>query len=199
MDLWAPSPSPIALFLLGLDERGAEGTVEVGERVVVLRRGRIVDVRRADGDPSLHEFLRESGRVAAEDLAALRAQHGSDAYDPDRLPEGSKLLAPDALVETMRALWLDRLVRGMGRAESEGRSVPPLRPEGVPGIATIETALVPLVLDALARRAAESDAEQVGARASHRVEWLEGPHLARARRWAGLEGSADLRVGAILT
>lgn len=195
MDVWAPSPSPIALFLLGLDERGAEGTVEVGERTVVLRRGRVVDVRRAQGDPALHDFLHESGRITDAELATLKAA----SRDPDRLPEGSRLLSQDALAETLRALWLDRLVRGMGRSESEGRSVPPLRPEGVPAGASIETALVPLVLDALERRAADGDAEQVGARAAHRLDWLEGPHVPRARRWAGIEAKAELRVGALLT
>ncbi|AKF07629.1 hypothetical protein [Sandaracinus amylolyticus] len=184
-EVWAPSPSPIARFLLELDERGAEGAVEVGERTVVLRRGRVVDVRRAPGDPSLHEFLAKTGRIREEERAAL----GRLSADPDRLPEGSTLLSHDALAETLRALWLDRLVRGMAKAESEGRAVPPLRPEAPPPHVAAEASLVPLVLDALERRAAEGDAEQVGARATHRLEWLQGPHTARARRWAGLDAA----------
>ncbi len=195
MDLWAPSPSPIALFLLGLDERGADGVVEVGERQLVLRRGRVIDVRRTEGDPSLHEFLHKSGRVDDGGLEALR--RGS--ADPDKLPADSNVLSVDALSETMRALWLDRLVRGITKAEAEGRAVPALGPNAVPQITAIEVALVPLVLDALERRAAEGDAEQVGSRATHRLDWREGPHLARARRWAGIDGKNELRIGALLT
>ncbi|HJL14137.1 MAG TPA: hypothetical protein RMH99_00705, partial [Sandaracinaceae bacterium LLY-WYZ-13_1] len=180
----ALSPSPVALFLLGLAERGADGSVEVGGRTILLRKGQVVDVRPAEGDGDLAAFLRDSGRVASGPLdrcVAMAREEGAPLAD---VLLRQRLLGEETLRGVRRALWLDRLVRGMARASAEGREPAPLQadvrvPASGPG-----ANLVGLVLDALERRAADEDAGYVGARASHRVQWLGGPHLERARRWA---------------
>lgn len=193
MDAWAPPPSPAALLLLGLEDQGAEGAVEIGERCVVLRRGRVADVRGAAGDPSLHDFLFQTGRIGSAERQAL----GQAVSDPDKLPEGGLGMDREALSETVRALWLERLVRGLARLEAEPLTRPFLSPQIAPANG-FEVSVLPLVLDALERRAASTDAEQIGLRESARLKWNDTPHTLAAQRWAKLESQSELRVAALL-
>lgn len=184
----ALSPSPIAVFLLSLAERGADGSVEVGGRHILLRKGQVVDVRPAAGDGDLGAFLRDSGRIAPEPLERCAARARDEGLPLEEVLVRQRLLSSETLRDVRRGLFLDRLVRAMARADAEGQDVSLMQaeahiPEGAPA-----TNLVTLVLDALERRAAEDDAGQVGARADHRLEWLPSPHLERAIRWARFDG-----------
>ncbi|HEY8431086.1 MAG TPA: hypothetical protein VIL20_22055, partial [Sandaracinaceae bacterium] len=194
----ALSPSPIALFLLGLAERGADGSVEVGGRHVLLRKGQVVDVRPAEGDGDFAAFLRDSGRVAPEPLERCLARAREEGAPLDEVLVRQRLLSEEAVREVRRGLWLDRLVRGMARAAAEGREPSPVQAEArVPEGAGVS--LVTLVLDALERRADDDDAGQVGARADHRLEWLPSPHHERAVRWARFDAKdANVPVAALL-
>lgn len=197
----ALSPSPIALYLLGLAERGADGSVEVGGRTVLLHKGQVADVRAAEGDGDLAAFLRDSGRVAPEPLERCIAKAREEGAALEEVLARQRLLSAEAIKDVRRRLWLDRLVRGMARAAAEGREPSPVHaePGRTPIASELGTAsLVTLVLDALERRAADDDAGQVGARADHRLEWLPGPHLDRAQRWARFAGSEESPLVAAL-
>ena len=105
----ALSPSPIAVFLLGLAERGADGSVEVGGRHVVLRKGQVVDVRPAEGDGDLPAFLRDSGRVAPEPLERCTARAREEGLPLEEVLVRQRLLSIEAIRDVRRGLWLDRL------------------------------------------------------------------------------------------
>src|SRR5690606_22169209 len=184
----ALSPSPIAVFLLSLAERGADGSVEVGGRHILLRKGQVVDVRPAAGDGDLGAFLRDSGRIAPEPLERCAARARDEGLPLEEVLVRQRLLSSETLRDVRRGLFLARLVSAMAGADAEGQDVSLMQaeahiPEGAPA-----TNLVTLVLGALERRAAEDDAGQVGARADHRLEWLPSPHLERAIRWARFDG-----------
>ncbi len=197
MKAWAPSPGPIAVFLLALEERGADGSVDFGERRIVLRRGKVVEVTRAPSDASLLDMLRTTGKVDDN----LAAQLLAAAPDPDVLPDTIPGVSSDALEEALRTVWLDRLVQMLERSDRAVEAVPPLRPSPSRPSAH-EIGLFGLLLDALERRAAESEAEEVGKRAGQMLEWTEGPLAARGRKWAGFGVVADghsMRVGQVLS
>lgn len=183
----ALSPSPIAIFLLGLAERGADGSVEVGGCQVLLRKGQVVDVRPAEDDGDLAAFLLDSGRVAPEPLERCRARAEQEGLSFEEVLIRQRLLSSEAVREVRRGLWLDRLVRGIAAASERGDAAPALQAGGALPEAP-STSLVTFVLDALERRAGDEDAGQVGARAQHRLEWLPTPHTERAARWARFDG-----------
>lgn len=191
MQAWAPPPSPIALFLLGLDERGADGQIEIGGRRLHLRRGRLVDVSRGEGDLSLAAFMERSGRIDAQVASRLEHRPESDAILALPLP-------PETRADAVRALWLERLVQGLRRASAQGDPVPVMTPAPPGPSDGVELGLGTMVLDAL-QRSSEEDADEVGRHASLSIEWREAPFLARAQRWAGLSGRSDLRVTAVLS
>ncbi|MBX3252295.1 MAG: hypothetical protein KF901_34295, partial [Myxococcales bacterium] len=174
------APSPVARRLIELWSRRADGSLDVGGRVVHLRAGEVVRVEAGPGDPSVADFLVRAGHVT-------HAPAGGD--DVDALSTAG--VAADRLRRARRATWIDRLVAGLALLDAGGgtediRATLPPEGEAEP--------LVPLLLDALARRAAERDAGLVGERAGHRVHLhLELPATAEAQSWAKLDG-ADLRA-----
>ncbi|MEQ9697058.1 MAG: hypothetical protein RLO54_04465, partial [Sandaracinaceae bacterium] len=145
----ALSPSPIALFLLGLAERGADGSVEVGGRQILLRRGQVVEVRPAEGDGDLMAFLRDSGRVAEGPLERCATMARDEGVSLAEVLQRQRLLSEVANREVHRGLWLDRLVRGMARASAEGRQPSALTADVRVPQTSNTTNLVTLVLDAL--------------------------------------------------
>ncbi|MCU0676624.1 MAG: hypothetical protein MUE69_28000, partial [Myxococcota bacterium] len=170
MDL---APSPVARRLLDAWSRRADGSLDIGGRVVHVRAGRVVAVDRAQDDASVGAFLVRAGHVAS----------CPDTDDLDTLVAAG--VARDRAIRARRATWIDRLVAGLAALD---RGAPLVEAR-----ATVETGdegeeLVTLVLDALARRAAESDAGVVGGRANERVHvHVELPEADVARAWAGLE------------
>lgn len=197
MKAWAPSPGPIAVFLLALEERGADGSVDFGGRRIVLRRGKVVEVTRAPSDASLLDLLRATGKIDDGQAARLHAS----SPDPDVLPDGVPGVSTDVLTETLRTVWLDRLVHALEQSDANAEAVPPLRPSPSRPSA-VELGLFGLLLDALERRAAEGEAEEIGKRAGQMLEWTEGPLAARGRKWAGFGAVADghsMRVGQVLS
>lgn len=197
MNAWAPSPGPIAVALLALEERGADGSVDFGGRRIVLRRGKVVEVTRAPSDASLVELLRAMGKIGDADVAKLLAT----SPDPDVLPENLPGVSPEALEDAIRTVWLDRLVHALAQADAAGEPVPALRPAPSRPSA-VEVGLFALLMDALERRAAEGEAEEVGKRAGQMLEWTEGALAARGRKWAGfgpVAEAASMRVGQVLS
>lgn len=196
MKVWAPSPGPIAVSLLALEERGADGSVDFGGRRIVLRRGKVVEVTRAPSDASLLDLLRATGKIDDRQVATLLAS----APDPDVL-EDVPGVGTEVLHETIRTVWLDRLVHALEQSDAAGEPVPPLRPSPSRPSA-LEVGLFNLLLDALERRAADVEAEEIGKRASQMLEWTEGPLAARGRKWAAFGPIADgasMRVGQVLS
>src|SRR5690349_12271743 len=110
MPAFAIAPSPVARLLLELEERGASGGLDVGGRRLVLSKGAIVEVRPAADDQSLGEFLVAAGRVSQEDLASAKKQMTDTRTSLENVLRQRELVPIDVLLETRRALWLDRFV-----------------------------------------------------------------------------------------
>lgn len=186
--------SPFALLLLGLERRQASGSVHLGDRRVVVRRGAAFDVTAGAGDESLEEFLVRAGRLARRDLDAARHEAAAAGEPATEVLVREGRLTQTTLRSSRRALWLDRLVRALA-AEADPRFEPEAPGEvgdarGVP--------LAPLVLDALERRAATGDAETVGERADHRLDWEDTPHVELARKWSGVGDAQSALVAELL-
>ncbi len=181
------APSPAALQLLDLAQRGAEGSVMVGGRRVILRGNAIGAVERAVTDEDLATFLVAAGRLEAQVAADLATGAGMDVALARELIEAGHI-TPRALSHAMRALWIDRLVRGLESDEEAGRPPGPFIPNAPTQTTGLEVAAIPLVLDALARRATDHDAEVVGARGRDLFLWKERTRLLEeALAWSGLE------------
>lgn len=187
METGGLAPSPVARSLLDLAEQKATGTVEVGGRRVVLQEGRVVDVWAGTDDQGLGAFLVSAGRLSKEDLAAVEKAREQTGGELHRILVERKLINRRTMRDTRRALWLDRLVRGVTELERSPRAASaefaPMahdedRDQGV--------ALVPLVLDMLTRRAAVGDAVVVGQQRKHRLIWAQGPLVEEAKTWAKL-------------
>ena len=197
MNAWAPSPGPIAVFLLALEERGADGSVDFGGRRVVLRRGKVVEVTRAPRDASVLDLLRATGKIDDGQVARLHAS----SPDPDVIPEDVPGVPAQAVEDALRSVWLERLVQAFATSDQTGEPVPPLRPSPSRPSAH-EIGLFGLLLDALERRAAEGEAEEIGKRAGQMLEWTEGPLALRGRKWAGFGSVAEshsMRIGQVLS
>ncbi|MDH5492934.1 MAG: hypothetical protein OEY14_13350, partial [Myxococcales bacterium] len=180
------APSPLAHMLLELAERGADGTMEVGGRGLVLRAGALVDIDPGPDDQALEEFLVRTGRLEPDAAASCRATAEARGVRVETVIAENHLVRAKALSEARRALLLDRLVRGLAAEEIMGREPPAFDPSPPPATDADPIALVPLLLDALSRRAGEEDAGAVGERASDHLIWVRGPHLEPALRWSGL-------------
>ncbi|MFW6049989.1 MAG: hypothetical protein ACODAU_02375 [Myxococcota bacterium] len=184
--------SPLALMLLDLARRHANGSVHLGGRRVVVRSGAVIDVAAAEGDESLPEFLVRAGRASAADVAEARKRAPDEVAD-ELVRMGR--LTQTTLRSSRRALWLDRLVRSL-----DTDSEPRFEPEPPDGRDEAGVGMVPLVLDALERRAAAGDAEVVGALADHLFEWLPpGPHSDVARKWSKLDADGAEPVADLLS
>jgi len=190
MASWAPQPSTVAAFLLGLDERGADGVVPLGSRTITLRRGRVVGVSRAGDDRSVAEFLRATGRIDEATLARVEKLGESTALT------AALALPAETVHDAVRTVWLDRLVRALG-ANVAAPALEPATGEA-PEAGATEISLGLLVLDALERLGAK-EAEEIGARASGLLEWVEAPFASRAQRWLGVEGKRARRVSGVLS
>ncbi len=197
MPALAIAPSPVARLLLELEERGASGGLDVGGRRLVLAKGAIVEVRPAPEDQSLGEFLVAAGRLSTEDLADAKTQMTATRASLETVIRQRDLLPIDVLLETRRALWLDRFVRGLATDEGSSKQPGLLTPEphASPGPA-IST--LPFLLDALTRRAGFGDAELVGRNASAWFDWLPGPLAKRATEWADFGEVRDLMPASAL-
>lgn len=197
MEPWAPTPHPIATLLLTLEARGDSGIVELGTRRIRVRAGRIAAVDRAPEDRTFVAHLLAAGRIDGDRAARLSAAGlDGDAAETALLEGRAELagvvsLSVETLRETLRGAWLDRLVRILDQQEVR------FRPGAVP-VGAPDFSMLPLVLDALERRAGGGDADAVGARAQLWLRWTEGPALSRARSWAGLDRVTEARVASVL-
>jgi tetratricopeptide (TPR) repeat protein len=200
MSMPAIAPSPVARLLLELASRRATAGLEVGGRRIVLHHGAIVDVRPHGNDAALGEFLVASTRITAEELGRHTAEADERGIPLESVLLSTGLLDSDSLADARRALWLDRVVRGLSTDEARGAAPGPVTPEPSPaehpGVATL-----PFVLDALARRAGfDRDAERVGQLANAWFAWRDTEDTPRARLWAELGASTEpLLTGQLFT
>lgn len=162
----ALSPSALVSFLLDLAKRDFDGRLTVGGRTIVLVAGEVVEIEPGEGDESVARFLVSAGRLKAEKAQSIESEA---AGDPNRLVSllSAAVGREEVVVAAQRATWLDRIVRAIEAAESQGDPLP--RP--VPGTPTppsegLRIDFAPLLLEALARRAGERDAGVVGSKAS---------------------------------
>ena len=177
-------PSPLARAMLELAAQRVSGALAAGSRALVLSAGELIELSAAPEDLALDACLVQSGRVPPAVIAhhqeAARASHQTLSHV--LLQQG--VLSEAELKLTRRGLLLDRMSRMLQEADDD--PAPPFVP-GPSAIADLgSVALAPLLLDALARVAAASDAAAVGAQLNQRIEWLPGPHDALARAWADL-------------
>ena len=176
-------PSPIARTLLELRASQADGEVAIGERRLHLRRGGVVDVTPVEGDDSLTAFLVRAGQLSEDAARALEEEEGRST-----LGISTQGLSPAAIARATRACWVDRLVLALSEVD-DGQAVftpgPTSQSVGTP------EALVPLLLDALSRRAAENEAGIVGSHAGRRLRFCAPDRenalaLQEAKQWSGL-------------
>ena len=180
----APSRSAAALLEL-LTDRASVGAlgVDVGGRTVVLSEGAVVDVEAARDDEPFGEFLIQAGRLSRATLAEAAAEAEAERLPLEQVLLARELIGARALADARRAMWLERLARGL--AASSNDDGPPKLCElaETPRPGAQRVALLPLVLDALARQADERDAEVVGAHTDRLFALREGPHEDRVARW----------------
>jgi hypothetical protein len=186
MSIPAIAPSPVARLLLELEARKATGGLDVGGRRLVLTEGAIVEVRPHAEDASLGDFLIATGRLSEEQLETAKREASAKQKPLEASLRHNDLVPVDVLLETRRALWLDRLVRGLSSEENAGTQPGLLSPEPHPSPGPAIGTLA-FVLDALTRRAGfAGDAERVGRLAQAWFEWLDTPQRERAAAWADL-------------
>jgi hypothetical protein len=187
MGSWDPTPHPLATFLLALDERAATGTVRVGGRVLALARGKVLEVGRIAGEPSVAEQLSHDGGLDDATFARLGVDAEAAAV------AAVAPLPPETLHDLVRSVWVVRLARSLAQAETWALDEAPAA-EGAP----LECPLVALVLDALERGAGE-DGVAIAGRGSASLAWTEGSLGVRGQRWLGVEGSRARRVATVLS
>ena len=175
--------SPTARLLLDLATTRASCEVAVGERVLIVVDGALLDVRGSDNDCSLPEFLQAAGRIEERERQSVEARMRAGLTLDQALAE-LRELEPEALLETRRALLLDRMVRAFGPLEAHDASPTPTPLRHAERGQAFD--LVSLVLDTLARRAAFGAAEIVGEMRRARFMWVETPAQKRAASWAEL-------------
>ena len=193
------APSPLARYLLDLAEQEADGHIDIGGRTLTLRQGRVVDVTAARGDRSFADFLERAGRLTPEQAGRLHRE--TDRGDSSIVAElvQRRWLSSDIIGQARKAMWLDRLVRGIAEEDGSGREPPILTPDAPDGREGDGEDLAPVLLSALERRAASGDAEAIGARARDRFTWASHPVREQAARWAQLgDLSTQPRVADIL-
>ncbi len=113
----------------------------------MLDLGRVVDVRPAPGDPSIRQALEH---LDPETRAALEAGPALGAPDAAWLTVGAEL-PREALGEVLRAVWVERLARGLREAEAAGGATPHVGPRDDAPTGPFAMPLKPLVLEAIAR------------------------------------------------
>jgi hypothetical protein len=180
--------SPTARLLLELAVRRASCELSFGKRTLVLFDGSLVEVRGTPDDVSLSEFLVAAGRIDERERALVEQRVRERGTSLEQALSELESLEPEALLDTRRALLLDRLVRAFSAHEADAPAPAPA-PEVMPLSSpshgpAFDTAA--LVLDALARRAAFGAAERVGELRRARFVWVDSSEQKRAAIWAEL-------------
>ncbi|HMI91998.1 MAG TPA: hypothetical protein VK509_11570, partial [Polyangiales bacterium] len=178
--------SPFARALLVHAEQRSTGTLSLGARTLLLCRGELTELSAAPADVSLEGVFVQSGRISPELMAQHQQAARSSHQSLPRVLLQQGVVSDAELKLTRRGLLLDRLSRAI--AEAGEAPAPTLQPgpETYAPDLMGNVALVPLLLDALARVALAADAGVVGSQLNHRIEWLPGPFDALARAWADL-------------
>ena len=120
---------------------------------------------------------RATGRLAFGDRTAVLSEGELIDISPP---------APDEPAAPKRALFIERLGAALRTAESRNEPVPVLEP----ALRTRESGGVPfapLVLDAVARSATESELAWLATQLNHRITLREVPVSSVARAWAGID------------
>ncbi len=187
--------SPVATFLVGLSERRASGCVTLVSRTLHLVSGEVGEISVLGGDPSFGEFLVQSERLGAAAVSDARSYAArTDVGFESALIATGRLTKPE-LKALLRACRLDRFVRELRSLSGHARFLPTLdATQRVTAHAAHSAPLLPFVLDAWTRLAAEADAAAVGMRIDYRLAWVDGPLLGEAQRWASLPDVLDRPV-----
>lgn len=179
------APSPAARWLLALGERGADGTLDLGERRLRLRAGDVVDVSRREGDEPFAVRLVAEGKLSPEDAEAAADRATVEGRPVEHVLR--EMVAAPVWRNTRRSLWIDWLVDALER-EPERAEPGAFRPEPalardappVPG-----ESVVGLVLDALAAQAARSDEARAERLGTLELVWEPSTHRESAAVWCG--------------
>jgi len=190
--------------MLALESRAATGVYTFGSRNLHLRSGRVAHVSLAKGDPSVGDFLVLAGRLTEAEHAKLRSialdNVGLEAaiVNGDLRASEYSGLKMEVLREGLRSVWMERLIRAF---QEVGPAAGALvrQTASLPSDPTHDVILLNLVLDALERHAAASDAEAVGKRAQQWIRFGVGPTVLRAKRWARFDAPRETRVSALLS
>ncbi|MCA9582644.1 MAG: hypothetical protein KC416_12675, partial [Myxococcales bacterium] len=152
-------PSPVASALLEAAEHMADGHIDIGDRRVLIRQGKVVGVDPASPDPRLEDFLEEAGRLSATEAARVREAH---AEGKDVLGVLRSILPEAILDESIRRIWVERLSHGIASMERRDEDPPLFSPASPPWDGRTSVHTVPLLLEAFSRQATSGDAEVVG-------------------------------------
>lgn len=185
------APSPLARLLLELADRHADGSFDVGGRRFVLHRGSVATISAGDRDEDLGQFLVRAGLLdagASLDLERKARELNSTLSD---VVVRERIVRLEKLLEAERAFFLDRFVRSIAIAESEKSEPPPFVNGKLVGDSHTTYPLVPLMLDAFTKLAAQFEAAYVGERADHRVELLASPFQTLILDWFGHSINVD--------
>ncbi|MDB4985266.1 MAG: domain protein putative component of TonB system [Myxococcaceae bacterium] len=178
--------SPTARLLLELATQRTSCELALGQRTLVLVEGALVDVRGTPDDCSLPAFLAAAGRIEEHERQVVEERIRDVGLSVDQALGELSELAPEVVLETRRALLLDRMVRAFAALENADGSAAP-QPTPLRSAARGPSFdLVEIVLDALARRAAFGAAEVVGELRRARFVWIDAPAQKRAASWAEL-------------
>ncbi|MDB4974318.1 MAG: domain protein putative component of TonB system [Myxococcaceae bacterium] len=187
MSIPAIPESPTARLLLELATQRASCELTLGERTLVLVEGALVDVRGTAEDCSLPAFLAAAGRIEERERQRVEERMRDVGLTVDQALAELSELEPEVVLDTRRALLLDRIVRALTELESDDAHPLPARPVPLRSAARGPSFdLVGMVLDALARRAAYGAAEAVGELRQARFVWIESALQKRAASWAEL-------------
>ncbi|MFT5357991.1 MAG: tetratricopeptide (TPR) repeat protein, partial [Polyangiales bacterium] len=182
-------PSPTARALLECARRGALSAVSIGDSRLTFNGGRLVAVQGADA--GLLAFLVRAGTLTPRD-----AREFDSGEDDDVLSALRERLGGNVLRRARRAAWIDRLVAVLD-------SDSPLSPASLgPVASTLQGEMfIPILLDALARRAGNRDAGMVGAHAELVFVWRldeSEADLSEARRWLTYDPPEDESLARLL-
>ncbi|MCA9602440.1 MAG: hypothetical protein KC417_10465, partial [Myxococcales bacterium] len=178
------APSPVARTLLDVAERMADGTIEIGGRRIDIRRGAAVGVSAENGDMDLTEFLVKSSRLTKSEASRARAAAAKGQPIMSLL---AAHVAPQVLRRSVERIWVERLARGIAEEEDRGADPPSFVVAQPAWESDVEVALLPLVLEALSRRAAAGDADEIGVCAGQLFEWDDSVHRDAAETWLALD------------
>lgn len=179
------APSPLARLLLELADRHADGSFDIGGRRFVLQRGAVASISAGPRDEDFGAFLVRAGILDAANSLDFDRKAQSANLSLTELLVRDRVVRLERMLEAERAFFLDRFVRSIAAEENEKRELPPFVNGKLVDDSHTTYPLVPLMLDAFTKLAAQFEAAYVGERVDHRVELLASPFQLMIVDWFG--------------